>query len=129
MSTYGLLLMIIDAVCSVAANLMLRAGIRRAGGFPGTLPEVPRALLKLSLEPLFVLGMTTYALAALIWFRIVATQQLSVGYPVVISMTLTLITLGSFVLFHEPINPMKVAGLLCIIVGIILISQSPGALI
>jgi multidrug transporter EmrE-like cation transporter len=129
MSTYGFLLMILDAVCSVSANLMLRAGIKRGGGFPGTLPEIPRALLKLSLEPLFVLGMSTYALAALIWFRIVATQPLSVGYPLVVSITLTLVTLGSVVLFREPISAMKVVGLLCIIAGIVLISRTQQTII
>src|ERR1700745_3261893 len=96
------------------ANLLMKTGIRAAGGFTPSL----RALVQLCRQPVFVFGFALTGLAALMWFRILATQKLSTCYPLFVSLTYTLITLAAFYFLHEKVSIQKVAGLVAIVAGI-----------
>jgi multidrug transporter EmrE-like cation transporter len=123
MSQTGVLLLLLTAALTMMANLMLRAGIDAAGGFAASdLPGLLRALVRLFAQPLFSLGFVTYFLASVVWFRVVATEQLSLAYPVLVSLTFILVTGGAVIFFHEPLSLRKVAGLAVILAGIVLIS-------
>ena len=105
----------------MAANLMLRAGIDAAGGFVlGGAVAILQALLKLFMQPLFSIGFVTYFLASVVWFRVVATEPLSLAYPVLVSLTFTLVTAGAVLIFSEPISLRKVVGLAVILIGILI---------
>lgn len=123
MTLRGWWLVLLSAGLTVAANLMLRAGIDRAGGFPGRLGGLPKALLHLAGQPLFDLGFILYGLAALVWFRIVATEPLSTAYPVLVSVTFIFITLGAVALFQESLTWRKLVGLIIILLGVFIIGR------
>ncbi len=127
MSSVGYMLVLLTAVMTMGANLMLRAGIDAAGGFaPGGAFELLIAVLKLFLQPLFTIGFVTYFLASVVWFRVVATEPLSVAYPILVSLTFSLVTAGAVVLFHESLSVQKVLGLATILAGIAIISFEKG---
>ncbi len=42
------------------------------------------------MEPRFLIGFILYFAASVVWFRVVATERLSVAYPLLVSCTLTL---------------------------------------
>ena len=87
MSHIGFLLVLLAAAMTMGANLMLRAGIDAAGGFaPGGALELVNALV-LFLQPLFAIGFIAYLLASVVWFRVVATEPLSLAYPILVSLT------------------------------------------
>ncbi len=123
MTRPGLLLILLSAVLTVAANLLMRAGIDRAGGFPATLSEIPDALLGLARQPMFDIGFILYGLAALVWFRIVASQELSTAYPLLVSITFVFVTLGAALVFNETITWRKVIALTCIFAGIFIFGK------
>ena len=123
MTTRGLILVLLSAGITVASNLMLRSGIDLAGGFPDNFNELPSALLRLAKQPLFDLGLVFYAIAALIWFRIVASEPLSTAYPLLVSLTFILVTLGATILFNESLSWRKLVGLAIILMGIFIISR------
>lgn len=127
MSNLGILLVLLTAGLTMGANLLLRAGIDAAGGFSvdGAV-GVLRGLGQLFLEPKFTTGFVTYALASIVWFRVVATEPLSVAYPVLVSLTFTLVTGGAVAFFGEPLSVRKVLGLLVILAGIIIVSGRSG---
>jgi multidrug transporter EmrE-like cation transporter len=128
MSATGFVLVFIAAALTMGANLMIRGGIDAAGGFAaGSVTEIAFAVFKLFLQPLFTIGFVTYFLASVVWFRVVATEQLSLAYPILVSMTFCLVTAGAVVLFHEPITWRKIAGLVVILAGILLVSLEKGA--
>lgn len=128
MSNSGFVLVLLTAAMTMGANLLLRAGIDAAGGFSGgSILEFADAILRLFLQPLFVAGFTAYFLASLIWFRVVATEPLSLAYPVLVSLTFTLVTAGAVILFNEPLTLRKVAGLTIILAGILVISMEGSA--
>lgn len=124
MSPLGWVLVLMAAGIAVAANLLLRAGVDRAGGFAVNLGHVHLGLLALARQPLFDLGLVLYVLTTLIWFRVLSTEPLSVAYPVMTSATFLFVTIGAVVLFREPLNAGKILGLLVILAGILMVSRS-----
>ena len=127
MSTIGLVLVLVTAVLTMAANLMLRAGIDAAGGFElGNALQILPALIKLFVQPLFTLGFVIYFVASVVWFRVIATQPLSLAYPILISLTFALVTGGAVIFFGEPLSVRKVVGLAVILMGIVIVSVEKG---
>ena len=122
MTIRGLSLVIISAILTVAANLMLRAGVNKAGGFPAHLQSSFSAIIKLIAQPLFDLGVFLYALASLIWFHVISTESLSFAYPLWVSLTFVFVTLGAIFIFHETLNMTKLVGIIIILIGIIILS-------
>jgi multidrug transporter EmrE-like cation transporter len=107
----------------MAANLLLRSGIIAAGGFAfGGLAATVRGLVVLFMEPRFLIGFILYFAASVVWFRVVATERLSVAYPLLVSCTFTLVTAGAVVAFGESLTRRQVLGLAVILAGIALIS-------
>ena len=75
-------------------------------------------------QPLFVIGVLLYGFAALVWFRVLSTEDLSSSYPLLISLTFVLVTLGAVVLFREHLNTQKLVGLAVILTGVVLVARS-----
>jgi multidrug transporter EmrE-like cation transporter len=121
MSGRGMLLVGLSALLTVASNLMLREGVTRAGGFGLSLRMLVGDLLRLARQPLFVVGLVLYATAALVWFRVISTENLNSSYPLLVSLTFVLVTLGATVFFREPVSWQKVLGLGVILAGIVLV--------
>ena len=108
---------------AAGANLLLRKGIEAAGGFStNDFTSALTNFLHLLTEPLFILGFLLYFAAALIWFRIIATEPLGIAYPMLVSLSFILVTAGTAFFLQEPISLRLLAGILLIIGGIILIS-------
>jgi undecaprenyl phosphate-alpha-L-ara4N flippase subunit ArnE len=108
---------------TVVANLLLRAGLDRAGGFPARVAEIPAGLLRLGAQPFFDLGMALYVAAMLVWFRVLATLQLTLAYPIVMSLNFVLVTLAAVMLFRESFSMLKAIGLIVILAGIYILSR------
>ena len=119
MSLVGFVLLLLTAVFGAVANLLIKNGIARAGGFTPSLS----ALLQLLRQPALVAGLLLTGIAGLLWFRILATQKLSTCYPLFVSLTYALITVGSFYFLHEKISLQKLLGLVVIIIGITTVAR------
>ena len=124
MTPYGLLLVGLAALFTIAANLMLRGGLLQAGGFSFSLGTLGSNLLALLKEPLFVAGAVLYGVAALVWFRVISTEPLSNAYPLLVSLSFVFITLGAVALFHESLPWQKILGLVVILAGIVLVART-----
>ena len=108
---------------TMSANLMLRAGIDAADGFaPTGAFEMMIAVLKLFHQPIFAIGFFAYILASVVWFRVVATEPLSVAYPILVSLTFTMVTAGAVLFFQESLSTQKIVGIVTILAGIAIIS-------
>ena len=119
MTLGGFALLLFTALCMAAANLFIKVGITAAGGFNPSLS----ALLRLCRQPAFVFGFCLTGVAAVMWFRILATQKLSTCYPLFVSFTYSLITLAAFYFLGERISLQKLAGLVAIVAGITAVAR------
>jgi multidrug transporter EmrE-like cation transporter len=122
MSLQGILFVGIAALMTAAANLMMREGVVRAGGFALALHTLLRDLTHLARQPLFDIGVLLYGLASLVWFRIVSTENLNSSYPLLVSLTFISIAVGATLVFREPLSLQKIVGIGVILIGIILVS-------
>ena len=120
MTPFGWILLLASSVGMAGSTFMLRLSIDRAGGFSFSLYSFGSLLQ----QPLFLMGFVFYGLAVLGWFRIIATEKLSVAYPLMITITFALVTVGSMVILKEPVGVLKILGLGLIITGVVLVTQS-----
>lgn len=119
----AIVLTIAAAAMTASGNVLIRAGIDRAGGFaPDNLWAVPGSLIRLLRSPMFFVGFVLYFAAALVWFRVIAVAPLSVAYPVLVGLTFLLVAAAATWLFNEPITVLKGIGFATIVVGITLVS-------
>ena len=124
MNIHSLTLLLIAAACTAISNLAMRAGLKHFGGFSLTIPKLLPQLAALLLDPLCATGIVFQALAAVIWFRVLSLVDVSVGYPVLVSMTFLLVTTGSLLIFGESVSWQKIFGLGVILAGIQLVARS-----
>jgi multidrug transporter EmrE-like cation transporter len=125
MSVTGMFLVTCAAAITMIANLLMRAGLQRGGGFsPADVTAVLPSFFKLLLDPLFAVGFVGYFAAALVWFRVLSTEPLSLAYPVLVAMTFLMVTSGAALLFQEPVSLRKLIGLILIVVGIAVTSTN-----
>jgi multidrug transporter EmrE-like cation transporter len=123
MSTSGFWFVLLTALLTMGANLLLRSGVDAAGGFaPNDPVAILQGLVKLFLQPRFTIGFFIYFVASVVWFRVIATEPLSIAYPILVSLTFTLVTAGAVIFFQEPVSLRKILGLGTILAGIILVS-------
>ncbi len=123
MTSRGATLVVITAILTVMANLLMRGGVLRAGGFSLSLDTLWRDALALIGQPMFVVGFVLYGVSAVVWFRVLATENLSTSYPMLVSLTFALVTLGAVLFFRESISWIKVLGIVVILGGILLVAQ------
>lgn len=120
MTAGGLAWVLASALLTVAANLLLRAGVGRGGGFLFSTEQIVRVFT----QPVFLAGVLFYGLAALVWFRVISTQPLSSSYPLLVSFTFVLVTAGASYFFDERISMGKIGGIILILLGVITVARS-----
>lgn len=119
MTLGGFLLLLLTAVCMAVANVLLKTGIAQAGGLQASVGTV----LRLLGQPSFVGGFLLTGAGSLAWLYILSTQKLSTCYPLFVSITYTLITLGALYFLHERVSVQKIVGLAIIIAGITTVAR------
>ena len=112
-------LVLLTAILMAVANLLIKSGLTDADGFALSWSTA----LRLLRQPAFVSGFLLTGVGALLWIRILATQKLSTSYPLFVSLTYTLITLGAAYFLHEKISIQKIVGLVVIVAGITAVAR------
>lgn len=124
MSSQGLLLIGIAAVLTAVANLLLRGGVLAHGGLSLAPGRVLSDLLGLAMQPMFVSGFIFYGMAALVWFSVLAVEDLSASYPVLVGLTFVLVAAGAVFFFSESFSWQKLLGMLIILGGIVVVARA-----
>jgi multidrug transporter EmrE-like cation transporter len=101
-----------------AAQILMKTGALHVD-HPGVLGVVTAMLTNL---PLFA-GYALYGLSTVLLVLALRDGELSLLYPV-IALTYVWVTLLSFLVFHESINPMKMAGIAIIVTGVTVLGRS-----
>ena len=109
------ILILINIVLLVTGQLLFKIGLTRTGAM--TLQNLPAVFL----SPLIWMGLGLYVIATLIWFAVLSRAQLNVVYPLQ-SLSYILALVGSIVVFHEQVTPMRWVGVAVILVGVVLVS-------
>lgn len=108
---------------TVYGQIMLKWRISKYGSLPTDFGDKALFLIKLLLDPLVLSGFVSAFIASMFWMAAMTKFDISYAYPFM-SLSFVLVFLLSMVLFHEPANIYKVAGLCLIILGIIVAGKS-----
>lgn len=119
LATIGLVLLSVGLTSG--AQIALKAGMTsrdiRAVIETG---QVARITSALAMSPLVMLGLLSYALSAIIWMFVLSRVALSTAYPF-IALGIAITALAGRYFFHEPMTPVKIAGIGLILAGILVI--------
>ncbi|MFD2623981.1 EamA family transporter [Salibacterium salarium] len=108
---------------TVYGQMMLKWRISKFGSLPADLSEKIVFLLKLLLDPLILSGFLSAFVASLFWMAAMTKFDISYAYPFM-SLSFMLVFFLSILIFNEPITSYKVIGLILIVAGILVTSQS-----
>lgn len=110
------LLLLLDIILTVSAQLALRMGARQLQS------GLSLALIFEPLKNMFLLaGMALFAVSFFLYVFILSKLQLNIVYPVATGTILVLITILSHFFLKETLTTLQVVGILTILVGVILV--------
>lgn len=113
-------LVLITAACMAVANLLMRAGLLKLGGqFSLSLGGIFSVLR----QPLYLSGITLVGLAGIMWCRILASERLTLSYPLFVSLTYAFMTLGAVYFLDEKMSFQKLLALALILAGIVMLKR------
>ena len=68
-------------------------------------------------------GLVLFAVSVLVWMRVLASNDLSWGYPM-LGLSYVLVALAGWLVFHEQFTLQRLAGIALVIAGAILVGRS-----
>jgi multidrug transporter EmrE-like cation transporter len=119
----SILINISCAALAVLANALLKQSLQGRLSWKGSVPTLLWDSLTMLQYPLVWLGAAAFIAANLLWLFILATQRMSVAYPLQLSLVILISFLVSISFFSESISVRSCAGLAFLLVGITLIAR------
>jgi drug/metabolite transporter (DMT)-like permease len=110
---------VIDALAQILMKKGIVGGDVISWGFHSMISFV----VQNAASPLVIVGVILYALNFFLWIVILTRLDLSLAVPLG-STTYALIPLASVIFLHEKISMTGVAGIFCVILGILILSKS-----
>ena len=117
MSFLGWILVIFTAFLAVSANVFLRLILQNKHVLSSF-----SNLFTLFTNLNFYLGFICYAMAMVVWMKILSSEPLSVAYPLLVCISFVFVTISASLLFKETFGAYKIIGLIIILSGITIMS-------
>jgi multidrug transporter EmrE-like cation transporter len=124
MKLQAFLLVLLTALLTASANLLLRGGILQHGEFSLSLDKLKDQFIALSMQPMFVSGFILYGLAAVVWFSVLSIEDISTSYPMLVGITFIMVAMGAVWFFNEGFTWQKIFGMALILGGIAAIARA-----
>ena len=118
-----LVLAFVSILLLVAGQSFLKYGLTRVGGVNFAGGQVIAGLRTIVGSPHIVAGFIFYGLSSLIWLDVLSKLELSYAFPLV-SLTYVFTLFVGGVFFGEAITWTRIAGVLVIISGVVLVARS-----
>lgn len=117
-------LLILSVVCNVTANVLLKFGVTKAGGFILSPNTLVADLIKTALNPYIMGGLVLYGFSFIIWLRVLSISDLSKSYPIFVTIVFILTTIGSVIFLKESVSTLRLLGIAILIAGVFLVARS-----
>lgn len=119
--TLALGALLASVLLGTLGQLLLKAGVARLGVL--SLADGPRSLGgRLLTAPAVWLGLGVYGVSMVLWLAALTRLPLADAYPF-LSLSYVLITLGAWGVLHEPVDWLRLAGVVAICAGVALIAR------
>ena len=115
---------ILMSVCAgVCGQLVLKYGMTQMGALTLSSGNLFSMVSRLVLSPWVLLGLAIYGAGTFFWLMVLSRVELSFAYPM-LSTSYILILAASWLFLGESISPLRIAGVVTVVTGVVLISQS-----
>jgi multidrug transporter EmrE-like cation transporter len=113
---------LLAAALSSSGNLVIKNALKSMGGL-NLGANAAQSLLHLFTNPGVVVGLVLYLIGFVLWARALSIADISTAYPIFISLAFTIVVVGSRIFFNESLGLIKIAGIVIIAVGIVVVSR------
>lgn len=120
---HSFLLIVAAILVGSAAQLLLKSGMNRLGSVHFSMANAWNLAFQLVTSPFIILGTCGYAVGMIIWLAVLARMEVSVAQPM-LSLGYVITAVSGYYLFGENLSPMRICGILVIILGVFLVSRS-----
>jgi drug/metabolite transporter (DMT)-like permease len=117
-------LILTSVTLAAAAQLTLKHGMNQVTANTGELHLSSASLKDVATTPAVWAGLVLFGLSAFVWLAVLSRASLSFAYPFA-SITYVLILLADRFILDQRIPPLRWAGVACIVLGILLVAQTP----
>ena len=117
----NIILILLSVLLNCAAQLLIRKGMLIEGevGMQNMLSHVGSMITNVWLWG----AMICYALSIFVWMSVLSKVEVSYAYPF-LSVGYVVSAVAGYALFNENLSPIRIAGIIVICIGVILISRS-----
>ena len=117
----NIILILLSVLLNCAAQLLIRKGMLIEGevGMQNMLSHIGSMITNVWLWG----AMLCYALSIFLWMSVLSKVEVSYAYPF-LSVGYVVSAIAGYALFNENLSPVRIAGIIVICIGVILISRS-----
>jgi multidrug transporter EmrE-like cation transporter len=108
-------------VFNSAANLLLKFGMKKTGNFD--LSSISGIIHGLILNPMIIGGAASYVISMLFYMFAIKRINLSIGYPISVSLAIITVTILSSLFLKETISLNQIFGSVVILLGIFILTR------
>lgn len=116
-------LILFGVLLNAIAQLLLKQGMLRIGGFTVDASVLTGALPKILASPWVWGGMLSYAVSIFVWLVVLSRVDVSYAYPMV-GFGYVFATIVAWAVFHESVSLTRVAGIAVVCLGIYIIART-----
>lgn len=121
MGTFALIML--ATVLGVVGQLTLKLGMSQIGPLALSLATAPGIIWRIATSPYVIGGLLIYGTGTFFWLITLSRLELSVAYPFAM-LGQVLIFLAGWLLLHEQVNALRVAGVTVLCIGMLMIARS-----
>ena len=123
MSLGSFALILTGVLLNAAAQLMLKAGASRVGPLDIEVHALAAAGRDLAFSLPILGGIACYVVSVVVWIVALTRVEVSLAYPM-LSIGYVVNAVAAWLLFGEQLSPMRMAGILVIVLGVYLLAAS-----
>jgi drug/metabolite transporter (DMT)-like permease len=123
MNPATLALILVSVTISALAQVSLKLGMSSSAVQQAMTSPATKLIYAVACTPAILAGLTLYGLGMVSWLFVLAKIDVSQAYPFMGLGIVVTLAIGYFFL-NEPVNAFRAAGMLLVITGIALVSQS-----
>jgi multidrug transporter EmrE-like cation transporter len=116
-------LVVTGVLLNAFAQLALKASVRDTGVIEVSAAAALPTAVKLAAEPWLWFGLGCYVISVVVWILALSRVDVSIAYPM-LSLGYVVNALAAWAWLGESMNPVKVAGIGIIILGVFVLARS-----
>jgi len=123
MNLKSFLTIVVCALMAAGSMAMFRVALHGKLSWDGDLFHFLRNLIGFLVVPQFLVAVSLFVMSNVIWMYVIATQKLSLAYPLQIGMAICFTGFIGHFAFAETIKPTGYIGYVLVIMGVFFVSR------